>query len=253
LNYEPNPRKSAHRTPTAHEQRSIWEIPNNEGLLFFGVHGNHVILLQSSALRRLALEEYLNWLLQDACGEMAKDNRLELVDRIPKKHRKNGKESPIQSIVLVPPFQTSPGRPSGTRDVDAVREMRVRVGAKTWSWIREAMSSMGAEMPSDLDLDADFNPERVHIEIQLSWRGRDKERAETPVLDQVLRAFRDVDDPPIVARTASGKEIKGDELRLKKLRVPIEHDGRNPLAASVFEQMQKYLTELLDSGDIGAV
>ena len=34
-----------------------------ESILYFGVRGNHVVLLQSAALRARAFEAYLNWLL----------------------------------------------------------------------------------------------------------------------------------------------------------------------------------------------
>ena len=127
----------------------------------------------------------------------------------------------------------------------------MRVDKADWGWLREAMRQMGGEVPEELQLDSDFNPDRLQVNIELRWLGRDKDRDETPVLDTIMRAFRDIDDPPIKAVTATGEEISGNELRLKK-PVSLQVDGKIPVPGDVFEQMQKYLTELLERGDIPA-
>jgi hypothetical protein len=222
----------------------------NEGLLFFGVHKNHVLLLQSSILRQSAFDDYVNWLLQDATDEIAKDNRIELQDTLPKKLRERN-VPPLKSIIFTPPLHAEPARGTEAHG-DArtqVRDLSLRLGQHDWSWMRSMLEGMGADVPQNLRLDGDFKPENVQVEIHLRWKGRDKNRAETPVLDTILRAFRDVDDPPIKAVTASGAEIRGNELRLKK-KVQIAVDGKIPLASDVFAQMQAYMTELLASGEI---
>lgn len=227
------------------------ETEFNEGLLFFGVHKNHVLVLQSSALRVGAFSDYLNWLLQDATDEFPKDNRVELQPTLPRKLQREA--SPLKSIILSPSVHTEPivaahGRTATTAPV---KEVKMRLEKADWSWLREAMRQMGGEVPEELRLDSDFNPDRLQVNIELRWLGRDKDREETPVLDTIMRAFRDVDNPPIKAVTATGEEISGNELRLKK-PVSLQVDGKIPVPGDVFEQMQKYLTELLDRGDIPA-
>lgn len=222
----------------------------NEGLLLFGVHKNHVLILQSSALRQSAFDDYLNWLLQDETNEIGKDNRIELQDTLPKKLRERN-VPPLKSIIFTPPLHAEPtggGAAHGGTGA-RVRDLSLRLGQHDWSWMRSMLEGIGANVPSELRLDGDFKPERIQVEIHLRWKGRDKDRGETPVLDTILRAFRDVDDPPIKAITASGAELRGNELRLKK-KVHIAVDGKILLASDVFAQMQAYMTELLASGEI---
>lgn len=225
----------------------------NEGLLFFGIYKNHALILQSSALRISAFDEYLNWLLQDATAEMEAENRVELLDALPRKFKQRDMP-PLKSIVITPPLQSGTVAPAAQKaDGIAVKGKSAFFGKSLTdlNWLRDVLEGLGAKIPKELLLDGDFNPERVHVDIRLSWRGRDKEREETPVLDTVMRAFRDIENPPIKAITATGTEIRGNELRLKK-NVPIAVDGKIPLAGDVFEKMQAYMTELLDSGEIAA-
>jgi len=167
----------------------------NEGLLFFGVYKNHVILLQSSALRQSAFDEYLNWFLQDATDEMEKENRVELRDMLPKKLRQRN-VPPLKSIILTPPLHTEPtdGAPQRSAGRTRVKDLSLRLNQNDWGWMRTVLEGMGADVPQELRLDGEFNPARVQVEIHLRWKGRDKEREETPMLDTILHAFRDVDD-----------------------------------------------------------
>ena len=222
----------------------------NEGLLFFGVHKNHVLLLQSSILRQSAFDDYLNWLLQDASDEIGTDNRITLRDMLPKKLRERN-VPPLKSIIFMPPLHTEAVGGAGAHGASRaqVRDLSLRLGRQDWGWMRSMLEGMGANVPQELRLDGDFNPERVQVEIHLRWKGRDKDREETPLLDTILHAFRDVDDPPIKAVTANGAELHGNELRLKK-KVQIAVDGKLPLASDVFAQMQAYMAELLASGEI---
>jgi hypothetical protein len=235
------------------KKAGVKESEYNEGLLFFGVHNNHVLIVQSASLRVSALNDYLNWLLQDATSEMAKENRLELMDQTPKQI--GGTSRALKSIIL------SPSVPAGIDEAAAevplkahgkrppTKEVKIKLGGSQWGWLRDVLRGMKATVPDDLEFGDEFNADRLQIEIELKWKGRDKDRVETPLLDTVMRAFQDVDHPPIRAVTATGDRIEGHELRLKKFE-SFEVDGRIPVAGDVFEKMQKYLTELLARGDI---
>ncbi len=218
----------------------------NEGLLFFGVYKNHVLLLQSAALKLGAFEDYLNWLLQDAVDEIGKHNRLGLRDPLPKK-LKSRDVSTLKSVILSPTLHVEP---VGTAAKGArTKELHMRLRPTDWKPIYELIKNMGADVPKELRLDSDFKPERVQVNIELKWLGRKKDRDQTPLLDTVLNAFRDVDDPPIRATTVDGEVFDGNDLRLKK-KVNLQVDGKIPVAGDVFERMAEYLAELQERGDI---
>lgn len=216
----------------------------NEGLLFFGVYKNHVLILQSAALRFSSFEDYLNWLLQDAVDEIGKENRVGLHDPLPKKLR--SRDIPIlKSVILTPSFHAEPAGGA----VERAKRIHMRLRPADWKPIYDLIKNMGAEVPRELRLDGDFNPERIQVNIELKWLGRRKDRDQTPVLDTVLHAFRDVDNPPIRATTVDGQVFDGNELRLKK-KVNLQVDGKIPVAGDVFERMSEYLAELQQRGDI---
>jgi hypothetical protein len=219
----------------------------NEGLLFFGVYKNHVLLLQSAALKFGAFEDYLNWLLQDAVDEIGKNNRLGLRDPLPKKLRSRDVPT-LKSLILFPTLHAEVVGPSAPKGASA-KEVHMRLRPTDWKPIYELIKNMGADVPKELRLDGDFKPERVQFNVELKWLGRKKNRDQTPLLDTVLNAFRDVDDPPIRATTVAGEVFDGNDLRLKK-KVNLQVDGKIPVVGDVFERMAEYLAELQERGDI---
>ena len=223
----------------------------NEGLLFFGIYQNHVLVVQSPALRVTAFEAYLNWFLQDATTELGTNNRLQLSDPTPQRITRDRKIDPLKSLTLTPQLhaELSGDLAHINPPREKVKDLRVVLNPTEWHPIRDLLRSMGGDVPDDLKLDGDFNPARVQVKIELKWLGRNKDRVETPLLDAVLYAFRDVDNPPIKGTTVSGETIEGDGFRLKRVEF-FQVDGKNPLPGDVYEKMSKYLAELLERGDI---
>lgn len=132
------------------------ETEFNEGLLFFGLHKNHALVLQSSALRVMAYNDYLNWLLQDATDELVKENRVELLTTLPGKLRRAA--SPLKSIVLTPTMHAEPvvPHPRGVSAIESLSRLRMdmvsheqersvvcRTTSVFWGAERKLDSSMG--------------------------------------------------------------------------------------------------------------
>ena len=163
----------------------------NEGLLFFGIHNNHVLLVQSAALRISVFEDYLNWLLREATSEIEENNRIELSDPIPRKILQNRDIDPLKSIIFSPQLhsQTTPDTSHPTVSRKLMGELKRTLSKSEWHPLRDLLRTMGADVPNELRLDEGFKPERVQVNIELKWLGRKKDREKTPLLDDVLQGF----------------------------------------------------------------
>jgi len=237
-------------TPPPAPRKKGEKFEFNEGLLFFAVHKNHVIVLQSASLKISKLTDYLNWLIRKA-GHYTDANKVELQDPTPKNLRETG-APPLKSIRITSPFnvETEPAADASVSKKRQKKEdIKVKVGKKTWDPIRAFLESVGAKLPDHLNFDGNFNPSLVELSIELKWKGRKKDRDQTPVLDTILHSFQDVDDPPVEAVTATGSTIKGNDLRTRK-EVFVDVQGKIPVYTNVYEHMQDYLAELLKSGDL---
>jgi hypothetical protein len=222
----------------------------NEGLLFFGVTDNHVAVLQSFALRFGPFEEYLNWFLRDTAKEMDAENYLKLTDPPTKKRLKDRTLKPLHSVTITPSLHSSVGVSLGTKPEKTMKKLGMSLLPSDWKPLKAILSLAGAELPDELRLDNDFDPKHLQVSIELKWLNGDKGRAQTPVLDTIMHAFQDVENPPIRAVMVDGQEIKGEELRLRR-PASIKVDGKIPVARSVYEEMVKFLVDLKKAGDIG--
>ena len=219
----------------------------NEGLLYFGVTDNHVAILQSFALRVRSFEEYLNWLLREKSAQLGKDNFLQLIDPPSKKRLKDRTLKPLQSVVISPSFETNSSNLLDS-STDPTNK-RFSVQLRNWSLLRGLLSITGAELPEDLKLGSDYDSKHLQVNIELKWLNGKKDRAETPVLDTIMHAFQDIQNPPIRAIMVGGHEIKGEELRLRK-PATIQANGKILVEDSVYREMLNFLVNLKKVGDI---
>ncbi|WP_211471679.1 hypothetical protein [Collimonas humicola] len=80
-----------------------------ESLLYYGIQGNHVILLQSMAMKARDFEHYLNWLLHNA-GVLAPENGVFLNNFLPTATQERLAKAEVKSVrVGTPLFSTQAG------------------------------------------------------------------------------------------------------------------------------------------------
>jgi len=86
-----------------------------ESLLFFGIKGNHVVVLQSAGLRARQFETHLNWLLQTKTSVLADEDRIELADHPTKAAIQQVLKSPVKKVSVGVPLQSRAPSPCGFR------------------------------------------------------------------------------------------------------------------------------------------
>lgn len=84
-----------------------------DSILYFGVIGNHIAIIQSSSLRARQLESYLNWFLGSSCCNILPDNTpIILTDAINEEMRKRISQSPAKEITVGTPLHSTPKLPN---------------------------------------------------------------------------------------------------------------------------------------------
>lgn len=83
-----------------------------DSIIYFGVIGNHVAILQTSTLRSRQLESYLNWFLGSSCCNILPENTpIILNDSITDEMRERITKSPAKEISVGSPINTKPVLP----------------------------------------------------------------------------------------------------------------------------------------------
>jgi hypothetical protein len=206
-------------------------------VLFFGVEGDHVIVMQHQGSGRGNFEGYLNWLLVEQTEVLTNGRKVVLDDFPPRRVRERLRD--VRSIMLEGSVSAAILR-GGTEDIPKPQGM---LGGITQR-IQEALHKGAFLENEDPKLALKEQTLRVGIEIRL-----EKNHRKAGILDEVAHVLRNVDDDVIGIRTKSGKLIQSGDLRLWK-NVRIRMKAGFPEQLDVGTRMHEWLVELKVSGEL---
>lgn len=221
-----------------------------DSLLFFGVLGNHVVLLQG-ALRSGDLERHLQWLLYTV-DALPHSNRMRLVDHVPRKFRDMVKRHPVKSVTIGADLDSTPFPEPGKPSPDGWKPpeqftAEARMAAGEQNGILAAIRRLIPEDKfSKLDLDA-LSGSNLGYKLTLTY-DRKTTKDGQKLLDGLGMGLRDSDEVETVLTLKSGERIKGDHLKISgPVRVPLYEGAPAPL--EVFELMRSWLLQRVEGGD----
>lgn len=216
-----------------------------EGLLFFLIFENHVIVSQSAALRIGQLEDYLSNFLRDM-AKVTNDNEMVILKDIPsEKLRKEGL-SHVRAVRFDVPLARAVREtpPAGSRK----RQETIRhvLNNQRLSLVEATLKAFGVDLPA-AGLTTD-DAESVEVLIELRVGGRRVEEA-NELLDQVGNLFANMPDRDYEIEFDDGAKLKGSDLMVKT-SATVEAEGGVPKTNSVWKEMARYLKELQESKTI---
>ncbi len=216
-----------------------------EGLLFFLVFENHVIVSQSAALRIGQLEDYLSDFLRDM-AKVTNENEMVILKDIPsEKLRKEGL-SHVRAVRFdVPLARAVRERPAaGSRKKQET--IRHVLNNQRLSFVEATLRAFGVDLPA-AGLTTD-DAESVEVLIELRVGGRRVEET-NELLDQVGNLFANMPDRDYEIEFDDGAKLKGSDLMVKT-SATVEAEGGVPKTNSVWKEMARYLKELQESKTI---
>lgn len=188
-----------------------------ESVLYFGAFDNHLLVVQSQALKARDLEAHLSWLLQTRTDKLDRSTALILQDKPPESTIEKVRASSVKSIVIGSPVTTCvvqdpetqppPGEARETQST-AVRFMPVGAGADILRAI------MGADWFERINLKDALDEANIRVRLEVTYLRRTTTAGQR-VLDTLAASMRHVDDSDVEVVLARGGSIKGDELRLR--------------------------------------
>lgn len=219
-----------------------------EGLLYFVVVGNHLVMMQSSTMRSVHLERHLLWLLR-TMGKTQEGVLLSLDDQARSTVADILEANDIKEIEL--DGDLFPEEDQGPADTEVVRthtESRQiptgnTLGTAIWSAIKD---SIGVDQAAGLDT-TQLAGANISYELKVHYVQKTTGRGHV-LLNQLGAALRHSDSPPLI-RLKGGGSINGSELRVSgKVQLKL-YDGV-PSTDEVWSEMWEWLQKNLRSGVI---
>lgn len=214
-----------------------------ESFLYFGVLGNHVVMLQSSSLRASQFENYINWLLNGCTQTIDKQEVVTLDDQPPREIRKKGYHSVKAIAISAPPsVDTSPGRTT----LEQVSSMALPVSAL--DILKTALGDRlnNASLPKTF---ASALKERdLELRLQLIRRRGYSEDGQI-ALDTIANIFRHHDGTDLTINLDHGGTVKGSDFKISDA-FGVKMLAGMPVHSDLFEKMFGWLESLIKSGKI---
>lgn len=213
-----------------------------EGICYFGIFKNHVLVVQSSALRVKQLEGHFNWLLQRGSA-IANNDNLILGDQVSKATREKIRKAHVKEIEIGTPLLTL----TEVADAQAPAKGGGRVSMVEYAGlgIDILRQAIGADKVDQLPL-ADAIDGNLEVTIRVRYKRKTTERGHK-LLDSIAIAARHMDEDDVKLSLVDGGSIKGNELKLSHL-VRVESRDGVPNPDALFAEMRSWLLKQLSDG-----
>jgi hypothetical protein len=214
-----------------------------ESILYFGIYGNHVILLQSTGLRGKQFEQHINWLLLDT--KMIGSNENVLLADHPSRATKDKITSVgVKKIVIGKPLVEFMGEANVAATARQQRDKRLKF----------APEGLGIDMLQRLIGDAgmrrlkleDALDANLQISLEIKFKRTTTDEGQD-LLDTIATSLRNIDVDEYYIDLNKGGRVEGNEI---KLFTPMSVVTTNGLVdqSDLFTKMQQWLTSQLENG-----
>ena len=216
-----------------------------ESLLYYGIYGNHVVLLQSMSLKARDLEHYFNWLLRKA-GVLSEDNNIFLNNYAPTATQEKLEKAEVKSVRIGTPLFTGSETTEFERGDDDTRKVRIRP--------TEGMDVLKALVSPDRlgglswsELEGAGN---LDVFVEVTYKRQTDERSQK-VLNRITSALRHVSDEDIRIELKNGGTVVGSDLQIKNF-TNVDSYGGVVDPSDLFNKMNSWLVQILEQGLIDA-
>lgn len=224
-----------------------------EGLLYFAVTDNHLVLLQSSGLRSSHLEAYLTWLLRKA-AVLEETNVLRLNDQPPPAVAKKMLNRAVKSLDIggdLLPVSTFPVAKAGAAPALAgtakTKTLVTTLSTQTAGMYDVIKGFLGPDKAAKLNTEA-LAGSNIEYSLHVTYKGKTTDNGQE-LMNTLATAFRHADDLETTISLVGGGTITGDEIKLSGPVVLDFYDGA-PSTDEVYEAMRTWLTEKLTSKEV---
>lgn len=188
-----------------------------DSILYFGVVGNHVAVIQSRAIRHGHLEKHLGWLLgSSSSGAMPQDQALILYDSATVETQEKLRQSPAKHLII--------GSDVGSQQLHKSVGQEEQIKADSVSFavdskLQKVLRAVGIEL-NQVKLEDALDNANLRMKIVLTYDRRTSKSGQQ-VIDTVASSLRNFDDTDYVIKLANNTVIRAGEMRIQG-RVMVE-------------------------------
>lgn len=215
------------------------------GVLYFVMHKNHVVVMQTSAMRASALEQHLLWLLRSKTQTIPAQQGFGLSDEPQKATRERIRKSHVKSVMIGRPLMESVSLEDDERKTNVTK---FKPEGVVLSFLREMLDQNQFEKLGLEDSLFDGNLE-VWIQIRHPKRVRAKPADAVKLLDDISIALRDLEEDEARLRLNDGSVVTGKELKISGDVEVVMAEAKGMLdEQDTYDQMIAWLERQLKNG-----
>lgn len=237
-------------------------------MMFFGVIGNHLVLMQSQALKSIQLEAYLRWYLH-AAEVLEGTNTLNLIDTPTEKIRQKmnegkgvksiklgGEVVPTSTITPPPRLPPFPSQATEEKTVHMpahphVQQVAVHASAlateEDYGVLAALKKLMSPSQAAKIDFDK-LAGSNIEMSVTLKYNRKTSDDGQE-LMDTLGVALRNNEDIETEIVLNKGGSIKGADLKMTGQIGLTSYDGQLN-ASEVYEGLRQWLLEKVSSEEL---
>lgn len=214
-----------------------------ESVLYFGVLENHVILIQSAALKSRDFEKHIEWLIKHNTKVFPEDCAIFLSDQPTESARKKIENLPVKKVLIGAGLESKPEESQGK--ISATNKVKFRPDGKGFDILEAAL---GEEWRKDLSLEESLDESNLRVSLEVTYFRKTTKRA-NEMLDNIATAMRHAEPDDVRIELQGGTVLKGDELKMTGY---INVDTYNGIADSndLYTEMLDWLKGRIQEGTV---
>jgi len=224
-------------------------------MLYFGVKNNHLVLIQSTALKARDLEAHLKWLFDGHADSFSSSSALIFQDKPSPDIVKRLESSPAKSIFIGAPIETGEGKLVDEASHIPTGEKGVVVNSA--NTIRYVPKGLGADLVKSLidqdwfnnqDLSEALDEANLKVSLEITYLRKTTKQGHK-LLDNMATALRHQHEDDVKILLDGGGEITGKDLKLSgKLSVRFFNGIIDE--TDLFEKMTVWLKEKISLEEV---
>lgn len=180
-----------------------------ESALYFGLLDNHVIVLQSRALRSRELENHFNWLLRECTNILSEKYSVCLSDKPSEKARKVIEKFEVKSVRVGTPLVAEEQKLMETVAVNTAKKQFTPAG----NGFAALKAFMGDHWPETISLEETLDEANLEVMLHVRYKKKTTKNGHQ-ILGEISRACRHMEPEDTIVDTAIGPTLKGQDLKL---------------------------------------
>ncbi len=215
------------------------------GMLYFCIFQNHVVIVQSAALKAGHFEQHLAWLLRDKTSTLTPQQGVALIDEPQQATKDRIKKSHVKSVMLGRPLmeetviEPAPG-------MHGKKQTKFKGAGALISVIKDWIDPTQFERLGLEEGVFDGNLE-VWIEIRYPKRVRSRPEDSIRLLDDLALALRDIDEDQTKLELADGTTVTGNQLKISG-KVDVKTNAGLIDEIDLYNGMREWLETLIRDG-----